>query len=78
MKRRTTTSSATEVEFSVVTRLPEGRIGAEEQTETSPFLEHGASPEGREIQPLTLALTMLALALLVLIPSLLLMQRLQP
>ena len=78
MKRQATTSSVTEVEFSVVTRLPEEEIGAEEQTETSPFLEQGTSPEGREMQPLTLVLTMLALALLVLIPSLLLMQRLQP
>ena len=78
MKRQVTILSATEVEFSVVTRLPEGEIGAEEQIETSLVLEQGTSPEGREMQPLTLVLTMLALALLVLIPSLLLMQRLQP
>ena len=61
-----------------MTRLPEGEIDAEEQTETSPFLEQANSPDRREMQPLTLALTMLALALLVLIPSLLLLQRLQP
>lgn len=78
MKRQETTSSATEIEFSVVTRLPEREIGAEEQTENSLVLEQGTSPEGREMQPLTLVLTVLALALLVLIPSLLLMQRLQP
>jgi len=78
MKRQATTSSARELEFSTITRLPEREIGAEEQTETHPFLGQGNSPEGREMRPLTLALTMLALALLVLIPSLLLLQRLQP
>jgi len=78
MKRRITASSVTEVEFGVATRLPEGEMDAIEQTEFSPSPEESTLPKGREMQPLTLVLTMLALALLFLIPSLLLMQRLQP
>lgn len=78
MKRQATASSVAEVEFGVATRLPAEETEVEEQTELSPSPEQSTSPEGREMQPLTLVLTMLALALLVLIPSLLLMQRLQP
>ncbi len=77
MKRQVTASSVTEVEFGVVTRLPEGGMDVEEQTEFSPSPEQSTSSEGHEIQPLTLVLTMLALALMVLIPSLLFIQRLQ-
>jgi len=78
MKRQITVPAATEAEFGVATRLPEGEMDAEEHTEFSPLSEQSNSPEKREMQPLTLVLTMLALALLILIPSLLLMQRLQP
>ena len=70
--------SVTEIELGVATRLPEDDIDIEEQTEFSPFLEENASPKQREIRPLTLVLTILALALLILIPALLLIDRLQP
>ena len=78
MKRQATASSVKEVEFGVATRLPAEETEVEEQTEFGPLPKQSTSPGEREIQPLTLVLTMLALALLVLIPSLLLMQRLQP
>jgi hypothetical protein len=77
MKRRVTASSVKEVEFGVATRLPVDETDIEDQTEFSLIPEEDTSPKGREIKPLTLVLTILALALLFLIPSLLLMQRLQ-
>ena len=78
MKRQVTAPSVTEIELGVATRLPEDDIDIEEQTELSTFLEENVSPKRREVKPLTLVLTILALALLVLIPSLLLIDRLQP
>ena len=77
MKRQATVSSITETEYGIVTRLPVGDTEEAGQTEPSPLPEKGSSSEKRQIQPLTLVLTMLGLALLILIPSLLLMQRLQ-
>lgn len=77
MKRRVTASSVKEVEFGVATRLPVDETDIEVQTEFNPIPEEDTSPKRREIQPLTLVLTILGLALLFLIPSLLLMQRLQ-
>jgi hypothetical protein len=78
MKRQATVSTVTETEFGVVTRLPAGDTEAGHQTEPDPSPEENTLSEGRQLQPLTLVLTMLGLALLILIPSLLLMQRLQP
>jgi hypothetical protein len=78
MKRQLTASSVTEVEFGVTTKLPTEEMDVEEQTEFSPSPEQSTLPERREMQPLTLVMIMLAWALLFLIPSLLLMQRLQP
>jgi hypothetical protein len=78
MKRQAPTSSVVEVDFDVVTRLPEEEVDVEEQTELSPAPEQNTVPEKRGLRPLTLVLTILALALMILIPSLLLMQRLQP
>lgn len=77
MKRQVTASSVKEIEFGVATRLPGDETDIDEQTEVSPIPEENISPKRREIQPLTLVLTILGLALLLLIPSLLLMQRLQ-
>jgi hypothetical protein len=78
MKRQATASTVTEVELGVTTELPAGDTDTEEKTELSPLTEESTSPKEREIRPLTLVLTVLALALLFLIPLLLLMQRLQP
>ena len=77
MKEQATTTSVAEVEFGVVTRFPAEEIDVEELAELSPAPEEVTPPKGREIRPLTLVLTMLGLALLILIPSLLLIQRLQ-
>ncbi|HEY42273.1 MAG TPA: hypothetical protein G4O18_10550 [Dehalococcoidia bacterium] len=78
MKRQVTSSSVVEVDFGVVTEVPQEKTVVEEQTELSPAPEHSTVPEKRKLKPLTLVLTILALALMILIPSLLLMQRLQP
>ncbi len=68
----------TEAEFGIVTRLPVEKAEEEGQTEPSSSPEQGTLSEKRQMQPLTLVLTMLGLALLILIPALLLMQKLQP
>jgi hypothetical protein len=78
MKRQVTASSVVEVDFGVTTRPPEEETNVVEQTEPSPVPEQRTLPEKRRLKPLTLVLTILALALVVLIPSLLLLQRLQP
>lgn len=78
MERQSTTSSVVEVDFGVVTELPEEETVVEEQTELSPAPEQSTLPEKQKLRPLTLVLAILALALMILIPSLLLMQRLQP
>jgi hypothetical protein len=78
MKRQVTVSAVTKTEFGVVTRLPVEDTEAGRQAEPDPSPEENTLSEGRQMQPLTLVLAMLGLALLILIPSLLLMQRLQP
>ena len=78
MKRQGTPSPLAEVDFGVVTKLPEEETGVEKQTELSPAPEQSTLPEKQRLKPLTLVLAILALALMILVPSLLLMQRLQP
>ena len=72
-----TASPVTEEDFGLVTRLPAEDTEAGRQIEPDPSLEQSTLSEKRQMQPLTLVLTVLGLALLILIPSLLLMQRLQ-
>ncbi len=77
MKRQTTASPVSEVELSVVARPPEAETGVEEQAEFVPAREQSVSRKRREVKPLPLVLSVLGLALLLLIPVLLLLQRLQ-
>ena len=78
MKRQTAEPPVSEIEFGVVVRPPARETVVEEQTEFSPASEQGISQKRREIKPLTLVLSVLGLSLLLLIPILLLLQRLQP
>lgn len=78
MKGQTTVSPVSEVELSVVTGLPARETAMEEQAEFSPAPERSVWKKRREVKPLPLVLSILGLALLLSIPMLLLLQRLQP
>jgi hypothetical protein len=66
-----------EVELHLVARPPATEKDVEEQAEFASAPELGVSRKSREIKPLPLVLSVLGLALLLLIPMLLLLQRLQ-
>lgn len=78
MKRQTTAPPVSEIELGVVAPPPVREVDVEEQAEFSPAPEHSVSQKRREIKPLPLVLSVLGLALLLLIPILLLLQKLQP
>ncbi|UCB43616.1 MAG: hypothetical protein JSV77_02925 [Dehalococcoidales bacterium] len=78
MKRQTTASPVSEVELGVVVPTSASETVVEEQAAFSPALEHSILRKRREIKPLPLVLSILGLALLLTIPMLLLLQRLQP
>ena len=77
MKRQTTVSPVSEVELSVVTRPPARETAMEEQVELAPTPERSVWKKGLEVKPLPLVVSLLGLALLLLIPALLLLQRLE-
>ena len=77
MKRQIAEPPVPEIELDLEPPPPAGETVEEEQAELSTALERSVSQKRREIRPLSLVLTVLGLALLILIPLLLLLQRLQ-
>lgn len=73
MKAQITASSISEMEHGILDAPP----AEEKWVQPDPEPESPQVRKGREIKPLALVLSILALALLFLIPSLLLLQRLQ-
>ena len=77
MKRQTIAVPVSEGKLSVVTKPPASETTVKEQVKLAPAPERSVWKKGLEVKPLPLVVSLLGLALLLLIPALLLLQRLE-